>query len=101
MSVTEKLRQSAVLETPGQCKGQPQEDVSGRVHGWSQTLDSGKTSEYWDSDERGWEAEELRIAQLARDIRAGKEPTFSLEQVERELGLEGEPVDHSILDEIQ
>lgn len=47
------------------------------------------------------EQEELRIAQLARDMRLGKVPTISLEELEVKLGLDAIPENPDILDEIQ
>lgn len=47
------------------------------------------------------EKEELRIAQIARDMRAGKGRTITLEQLEAELGLDAIPENPGILDEIQ
>lgn len=47
------------------------------------------------------EKEELRIAQIARDMRAGKGRTITLEQLEAELGLDAIPENPDILDEIQ
>lgn len=44
---------------------------------------------------------EYSIAQRAENIRAGRRQTVPLEDVERELGIENEPVDMSILDEIE
>lgn len=43
---------------------------------------------------------EYSIAQRSEDIRAGRRETVPLEEVERELDLQDEPVDMSILDEI-
>jgi len=44
---------------------------------------------------------EQRIAARAVDLRSGRVKTVPLEMVERELGLFGEPVDPSLLDEIE
>lgn len=44
---------------------------------------------------------EYSVAQRAEDIRAGRRETVPLEEVERELGIPREPVDLSILDEIE
>lgn len=47
------------------------------------------------------EQEKQRIAQLARDMRAGKVRTISLKQLKAELGLDKIPAIPNILDEIQ
>ncbi|NDK31671.1 type II toxin-antitoxin system RelB family antitoxin [Nesterenkonia haasae] len=44
---------------------------------------------------------EYSIAKRAEDIRAGRRETVPLEDVERELGIQDEPVDMSILDEVE
>ncbi|TLP95819.1 ribbon-helix-helix protein, CopG family [Nesterenkonia salmonea] len=44
---------------------------------------------------------EYSIAKRAEDIRAGRRETIPLEDVERELGIQDEPVDMSILDEVE
>lgn len=44
---------------------------------------------------------EYSIAKRTEDIRAGRRETVSLDEVERDLGLQDEPVDMSILDEVE
>lgn len=44
---------------------------------------------------------EYSIAKRSEDIRAGHRKTVPLDEMERELGLEGEPVDMSVLDDIE
>ena len=44
---------------------------------------------------------EYSIAQRAEDIRAGRRKTVPLEDLERELGIQDEPVDMGLLDEIE
>lgn len=44
---------------------------------------------------------EYSIAKRAEDVRAGRRQTVPLEDVERELGIQDEPVDMSILDEVE
>lgn len=44
---------------------------------------------------------EYSIAKRSEDIRVGRRKTVSLDEVERDLGLQNEPVDMSILDEIE
>lgn len=44
---------------------------------------------------------EYSIAQCAEDIRAGRRKTVPLEDLERELGIQEEPVDTSVLDDIE
>ncbi len=44
---------------------------------------------------------EYSVAQRGADIRAGRRETVSLDEVERELGLDNLPVDSTVLDEIE
>lgn len=44
---------------------------------------------------------EYRINERAADLRAGRSRAIPLDEIERELGLDGEPSDPKILDEIE
>lgn len=44
---------------------------------------------------------EYSIAQRSEDIRAGRRQAVPLDEVERELDLQHEPVDMSVLDEVE
>lgn len=44
---------------------------------------------------------EYSVAKRAEDIRSGRRQTVPLEDVERDLGLQDEPVNPEILDEIE
>jgi RHH-type rel operon transcriptional repressor/antitoxin RelB len=44
---------------------------------------------------------EYSVAQRAQDVRAGRRETVPLEDVERELGMQDEPVDLDVMDDIK